>query len=85
MAVKFLKKINTKLQFSYRQNEFLNPKLCKLLCNSSIQLYFSYSCISRYPLVGLKIKKKTFSKQMYPFFLKRNTRHHIGAKELKVE
>ena len=58
MAVKFLKKINTKLQFSYRQNEFLNPKLCKLLCNSSIQLYFSYSSISRYPLVGLKIKKK---------------------------
>ena len=26
MAMKSLKKINTKLQFLYRQNEFLNPK-----------------------------------------------------------
>ena len=27
MKMKFLRKINTKLQFLYRQNEFLNPKL----------------------------------------------------------
>ena len=29
-------KINTKLQRLYRQNEFLNPKLLRLLCNSFI-------------------------------------------------
>ena len=34
MAMKSLRKINTKLQFFYRQNEFLNPKLSRLLCNS---------------------------------------------------
>ena len=30
MAMKSLKKINAKLQFLYRQNEFLNPKLSRL-------------------------------------------------------
>ena len=33
-AMKSLWKINTKLQFLNRQDEFLNPKLCRLLCNS---------------------------------------------------
>ena len=33
MAMKSLRKINTKLQFLSRQNEFLNPKLRRLLCN----------------------------------------------------
>ena len=32
MAVKSVRKINTKLQFLYRQNEFLNSKLRRLLC-----------------------------------------------------
>ena len=41
-----LKNINAKLQFSYRQNEFLIPKLCRLLCNSLIQPHFDYACIS---------------------------------------
>ena len=31
MAMKSLKKINEKLQFFYRKNEFLNPKLRSLL------------------------------------------------------
>ena len=31
MAMASLKKVNTKLQFLYRQNEFLNPKLHRLL------------------------------------------------------
>ena len=33
IAIKSLRKNNAKLQFLYRQNEFLNPKLNKLLCN----------------------------------------------------
>ena len=40
MTVKSPKKINAKLRFLYRQNEFLNPKLRRLLCNSFIQPYF---------------------------------------------
>ena len=33
-AIKSLWTINTKLQFLKRQDEFLNTKLCRLLCNS---------------------------------------------------
>ena len=46
MGMKSLRKINTKLQFISRKNEFLNPKLCKLLCSSLIQPNFDYACIS---------------------------------------
>ena len=59
MAMKSPKKINGKLQFLYRQNKFLNPKLRRLLCNSLIQLHFDYGCLSWYPLVSKKIKKNT--------------------------
>ena len=33
-------KTNAKSQFLYRQNEFLNPKLRRLLCKSLIQTHF---------------------------------------------
>ena len=33
MEMKCLKQIKTKLQFLYRQNEFINQKLCRVLCN----------------------------------------------------
>ena len=46
MAVRSLKMINAKLQFLYRQNESLNPKLRRLLYNSLIQQYIDYVCIS---------------------------------------
>ena len=39
VAMKSLRKINTKLQFLYRQNEYRNPKLRRLLCNSLTQLF----------------------------------------------
>ena len=36
VAMKYIWNMNTKLQFLNRQNEFLNPKLCRLLCNSTL-------------------------------------------------
>ena len=42
LAIKSLKKISAKLQFLYRQNEFLNPK-CRLLCNFLMQPHFDYA------------------------------------------
>ena len=41
MSMKSLKKIDAELQFLYRQNEFLNPKLRRLLCNSLIQRHLT--------------------------------------------
>ena len=55
MALKSLKKINAKFQFSSRQNEFLNPKLRRLLYNSLIQIHLDDA---RVPLVKEKIRKK---------------------------
>ena len=56
-AMKSLKKTNGKLQFLYRQNEFLNPKLQRLLCNFLVQplwicVYFLV------PFVSKKVRKK---------------------------
>ena len=47
--------------------------------NSLIQSYIDYACISCYPL-GSKTIQVTQSKCIR-FCLKRNSRHHIGAKE----
>ena len=58
MAMKSLKNINAKLQFLYIQNEFLNPKLCRLLCNSLVQPHVDYACISWYSLVSETVRKK---------------------------
>ena len=81
----FWGKINAELQFLCRQNEFLTPKIRKLLCNSLIQQLFDYACISWYPLVSRKIIKKTKFTQSkcIHFCLKRNSRYHIGARERK--
>ena len=46
-AMKPFRKINM-LQFLYRQDEFLNPKLFRLLCHSLIQSHFHYVYIPWY-------------------------------------
>ena len=43
MAMKSLRKINTKLQFLCRQNGFLSSELRRLLCNSLIEPHFDYT------------------------------------------
>ena len=50
---KYLKTINAKLQSLQTQNKILNPKLPRLLCNDS-----DYECISWYPLVSKRMRKK---------------------------
>ena len=78
LKMKSLKKINTKLQFSHRKNEFLNPKLRILLCNPTIQPYFDYPSVSWLPLVSKKIRKKiqVTQNKCIRFCLKLKLRHH---------
>ena len=85
MAMKSLTKINTKLHFLHRQNEFLNPKLRRLLCNALIQPHFDYACISWYPLISQKMRKKlqVTQNKCVRFCLKPNSWQHIRAKEFK--
>ena len=40
MATKTIKKINSRLKFLHRKNEFLPPDLRRLLCNALIQPHF---------------------------------------------
>ena len=49
MVLKTTTKINLKLNFLYRKNQFLTPELQRLLCNAIIQPRFDYVCSARYP------------------------------------
>ena len=85
MTIKSFKNINVNLQFLHRQNEFLNPKLRRLLCNSFIQPHSDYAYISGHSLVSKETKKKIkFTQDKFNrFCLKLKSRHHIEAKEFK--
>ena len=67
MALKTIKKINQKLKFLYRKNQFLTPELRRLLCNAIIQPHFDYACSAWYPHLTQNLKRKasSYAKQMY--------------------
>ena len=44
MALKFIKKANTRLRFLYRKIRFLPQALSRLLCNKIVQPRFDYAC-----------------------------------------
>ena len=58
MALQVIKKINTKLRFSYRKNRFLSQPLRTLLCNAIMQPQFDYACSAWYPNLNKSLKKK---------------------------
>ena len=58
MALDVLKKINAKLKFLYRKNNFLNLSLRRLLCNALIQPHFDYACSTWYPNLNQNLKKR---------------------------
>ena len=53
-----LKKINTKLNFLWRQSNYLNYSSRRLLCNALIQPHFDYGWSSWYPLLSKALKTK---------------------------
>ena len=55
-----------------------------MLWNSLIQPHFNYACVSYYSLVSKQRKKiQVTQNKCIRFCLKLNSRHHIGANELK--
>ena len=58
MACRVLKKINTKLNFLWKQSNYLNYSYRRLLCNAFIQLHFDYGCTSWYPLLSKALKTR---------------------------
>ena len=86
MVLQVINKINKKLKFLYRQNDFLTPNLRRLLCNALIQPHFDYSCITWYPNLNKKFKKKlqVLQNKCIRFCLQLSSRTHIGPNEFKL-
>ena len=65
--------------------EYKHTRTRTLLCNSLIQSHFDFPYVSAYPLVSTKIRKKiqVTQNKFIRFYLKLNSRHHLGAKEFK--
>ena len=57
-APRVLKKIKTKLNFLWRQSNYLNYLSRRLLCNALIQFHFDYGCTSWYPLLSKALKTR---------------------------
>ena len=85
MAVKALKKINGKINFLYRQNNFLSYPLKRMLCNALIQHHFDFACTSWYSTLckSLKDKLQTSQNRCIRYCLGMGNRTHIGIKEFK--
>ncbi|MEO1917133.1 MAG: reverse transcriptase family protein, partial [Candidatus Thioglobus sp.] len=58
MATHALGKINGKLKFLYRNQNYLCYSLRRLLCNALIQPHFDFACLAWYPNLTKKIKMK---------------------------
>ena len=85
MALKTIKKINQKLKFLYRKNQFLTPELRRLLCNAIIQPHFDYACSAWYPNLTQKLKKKlqVMQNKCICFCLQLDKMSTISHKEFK--
>ena len=83
MALHVLSKINTKLKFLYRKNDFLSLPLRRLLCNALIQPHFDYACSAWYTNLNTKYKRKIqiMQNKCVRFCLKLGKRTHISVKE----
>ena len=85
MATKTLGKINGRLRFLYRKQNFLDFSLRRLLANALIQPHFDYACSAWFPLLNGRLTKKiqTAQNKCIRFCLNLNNRAHVGIKEFK--
>ena len=86
MATRTLGKINVRLRFLYRKQNFLDLSLRRLPANALIQPHFNYACSAWFPLLDKRLTKKiqTAQSKCISFCLNLNNRAHIGIKEFKV-
>ena len=85
MASNVLGKINGRLKFLYRKQNFLNFRLHRLLANALIQPHFDFACSAWYPGLDQKLSKKiqTTQNKCIRFCLGLHDREHVGIKEFK--
>ena len=58
MALNVIDKINSCLKFLHRQNRFITPPLCRLLCSALIQPLFDYAWTAWFPNFSKKLRLK---------------------------
>ena len=83
MANKVLGKINGRLKFLHRKNEFLTAPLRRLLCNALVQPHFDYASSAWYPNLSKKMLKKlkVAQNKCIRFCLQTGNRKHVGYAE----
>ena len=83
MALHVIHKINNKLKFLYRKNDFLTPTLKRLLCNALTQPHFDYACSAWYPNLSKKLKHRiqTTQNKCMRFCLRLDKLKHISHEE----
>ena len=86
MATRMLGKINGKLKFLYRKQNFVDGSLRWLLSNALIQPHFDYACTSWYPMLNKRLSKKIQAAQnkSIRFYLNLRNTAHIDATEFKA-
>ena len=80
-----LHKINNKLKFLYRKNDFLTPALRRLLFNALIQPHFDYTCSAWCPNLLKKLKHRIQTTQIkcMRFCLRLDKLKHISHEEFE--
>ena len=85
MATRILGKINGRLRFLYRKQNFLDFPLRRLLANALIQPHFDYACSAWFPLINKRLTRRiqTAQNKCVRFCLNMNNRAHVGVREFK--
>ena len=85
MVLKVINKINGKLEFLYRKNRYLSPKLQRMLCNALIQPHFDYACPAWYHNLTENTKKKIqiMQNKCIRFCPRLDKMHHISVEDFR--
>lgn len=85
MARSVLQKVNARLKYLYRKQDFLTQHTKKLLVMSLIQCHFDYCCSIWYPGLtqSLKNKLQVTQNKLIRFILGLDPRSHIGPAQFR--
>ena len=86
MANKVISKVNARLKFLHRKNNYLTPNLRRLLCNALTQSHFDYACSAWYPNLSKKLKNRiqTLQNKCIRFCLQLDKMSHMSQKEFET-
>ena len=86
MARGIIKKVNSRLKFLYRQANFLDQNIKKILCSALVLCLFDYSISSWYGGVLAQMSKslQVAQNKVIRFILSKEARYHITTDDYKA-